>query len=160
MSVSKKLIIDIARLDDGGERYAGELDATALDLVLGDDLVVPASNLAYDLMVEQIGEELLVRGRADMEINCVCSRCAKTFQQHVEDPAIFTAYSLSEDPEFMDLTDELREAMILIFPPYPVCGENCRGLCAQCGANLNNVVCKCKPEGADARWGALDGLKL
>jgi len=154
------LTVDVARLDGAGERLTGEIAAAALDLGAGDGLVEPASGVAYDLRVERIGDELLVRGSAAMEIACVCSRCAETFRLRVAEPGIVTAYPLAEETDFVDLTPELREAMILVFPRYPVCRETCRGLCPRCGTNLNRAPCRCTAHDADDRWGALDALTV
>jgi uncharacterized metal-binding protein YceD (DUF177 family) len=61
--------------------------------------------------------------------------------------------------ESVDLTEDIRESMILAFPHYPVCNPECKGLCPQCGVNLNNAPCSCQPP-ADDRWAGLDGLNL
>ena len=152
------LKIDVARLDREGEQFTGEIAAAALDLGSGEGFVEPASDVAYDLRVERIGSELLVRGSAAMEVDCVCSRCAEPFRVRVAEPGIVTSYPLAGEPDFVDLTPELREAMILVFPRYPVCRETCRGLCPRCGANLNRAACRCTAHDADDRWGALDAL--
>lgn len=57
--------------------------------------------------------------------------------------------------ECVDLTADIREAMILAFPAYPVCSPECKGLCATCGVNLNKAACRCAPPD-DNRWGVLD----
>jgi len=56
------------------------------------------------------------------------------------------------------LEDALREQMLLALPMRVVCSENCKGLCPQCGKNLNVETCSCAPP-ADSRWQALNGLK-
>ncbi|RKX30915.1 MAG: DUF177 domain-containing protein, partial [Verrucomicrobia bacterium] len=54
----------------------------------------------------------------------------------------------------------LREALVLRIPIYPLCREDCRGLCPRCGANLNREQCTCAPEEAESRWDVLDKLQL
>ncbi len=152
------LKIDVARLDREGEQFTGEIAAAALDLGSGEGFVEPASDVAYDLRVERIGSELLVRGSAAMEVDCVCSRCAESFRMRVAEPGIVAVYPLAGETDFVDLTPELREVMILSFPRYPVCRETCRGLCQRCGANLNRAACRCTARDTDDRWGALDAL--
>jgi uncharacterized protein len=61
--------------------------------------------------------------------------------------------------ESVDLTGDIRESMILAFPHYPVCDSACKGMCPQCGTNLNQKECNCQPP-TDDRWVGLDGLKL
>jgi len=100
---------------------------------------------------------LLVRGSVAMEIACVCSRCAETFRLHVAESGIVTAYPLAGGTDFVDLTPELREGILIQLPNHPLCRTECRGLCPVCGADLNRGPCGCKPP-SDARWGTLDGL--
>lgn len=57
------------------------------------------------------------------------------------------------------LEDMLREQILLAVPMRTVCRDDCKGLCPQCGQNLNQGSCHCPlPEG-DARWDALRGIK-
>ena len=59
----------------------------------------------------------------------------------------------------VDLAEPIREEVILAAPAYVVCGPNCRGLCARCGADLNETKCECTVEEPDPRWDALRALK-
>ncbi len=66
--------------------------------------------------------------------------------------------AFSIDLEFwLDLREGLRQ-YILMSEPRPLCRDDCAGLCARCGADLNAGRCKCQPE-TDERWDALAGLK-
>ena len=56
------------------------------------------------------------------------------------------------------LEDVLREQVLLAVPMKTVCREDCKGLCPQCGKNLNQGGCSCSRP-ADPRWHALHGLK-
>jgi uncharacterized protein len=150
------LIVDVARLAKGGEWFRGE---TAADLLeLGEsEFVTPEGGMRYALKVEIIGTELLVRGEVRQRLTCVCSRCAERFETEVVDPEC--SVEINDVTDFVDLTEEVREAIILALPGYPVCRESCRGLCMACGANLNDAVCRCHELGKDNRWAALDVLK-
>ncbi len=59
----------------------------------------------------------------------------------------------------LDLAVALREELILSHEPYVLCREDCRGLCASCGANLNEETCQCTTEEQDPRWEVLRALK-
>lgn len=59
----------------------------------------------------------------------------------------------------MELTDALREQVLLGFPVKAVCKAECKGICPQCGKNLNEGSCGCKQEIHDPRWDALKELK-
>jgi uncharacterized protein len=59
----------------------------------------------------------------------------------------------------LDLSPVVREALILALPPYPVCQEGCKGLCAVCGTNLNERECGCERKVADPRWAGLEKFR-
>jgi uncharacterized protein len=48
------------------------------------------------------------------------------------------------DGEYIDLVAPVFEQIHLGLPAYPHCSPECKGLCAQCGANLNNGACTCE----------------
>lgn len=60
----------------------------------------------------------------------------------------------------VDLTPLVYEQVLLALPTRPLCGEECRGLCPQCGINRNAGQCSCAAEAADPRWSALRNLKI
>jgi uncharacterized protein len=58
----------------------------------------------------------------------------------------------------IDLDELVLEQLELSLPSRVLCREECRGLCPQCGADLNVEQCDCKPQ-IDPRWRALADLK-
>ena len=60
----------------------------------------------------------------------------------------------------IDLTPLVYEQIMLALPTRPLCGEECRGLCPQCGSNRNTGHCACVVETGDPRWSALRNLKI
>jgi len=157
LETQARLIVDIARLDADGERYQGELPVALFDL--GESEVFsPEGGVAYDLFIQVLGTELLVRGKLSLPLNCVCVRCAADFKSVAKDDGFVTSIEISDTTDFLDLTEEVREAIILALPGYPVCSKTCKGLCMTCGKNLNTGGCTCHEAGRDTRWGALEGL--
>lgn len=59
----------------------------------------------------------------------------------------------------LELEDVLREQVLLAVPLKTVCRPDCKGLCPQCGKNLNAETCNCELHAADPRWNALKGLR-
>lgn len=94
-----------------------------------------------------------------------CRRCLRTVigeleaaidhELFVEDPDELS-YALADDE--IDLEPLARDAVLLELPLAPLCREDCQGLCAQCGADLNEGECGCSPP-PDPRWAALDALR-
>lgn len=70
-----------------------------------------------------------------------------------------TEIGFYEDPG-VELADVLREQILLWLPMSGLCGEGCKGICSQCGKNLNLGSCSCEPERGDTRWDSLRNLQL
>ena len=60
----------------------------------------------------------------------------------------------------VDVTRLVYEQVLLALPTRPLCDEECRGLCSQCGANRNTTECSCTVETGDPRLAVLRGLKI
>ena len=154
-----KLLVNMRRLGEAGEWFEGELHPSALD-VEEDAFLRVAGPLRYRVHVMVAGEEVLARGWAAQRLGCVCGRCAADFEADVEEPEFFASCPRDDTVEFLDLTPDLREAILLALPSHPVCKEECLGLCVRCGANLNTGTCSCPPGARDEQWAALDQLAL
>ncbi len=119
-------------------------------------------------------EEVYIRGALSAEMIGECSRCLKRFTTHVESDfhvkyvpqsAVSTEGErelVQEDLDVLfytgdaiDLRDEVESQLILATPMRPLCQEECRGLCPQCGQDLNLKQCACVQEIPDPRWAEL-----
>lgn len=114
------------------------------------------------------GEDVLVRGAVRAAVAQQCRRCLAPLatQLHEELALYYEAgiddsqaqeedvYALPERGD-LDLGPALREQITLAVQPYPVCREDCRGLCLHCGANRNETECDCRTDTMDERWAAL-----
>ena len=63
------------------------------------------------------------------------------------------------DGERIDLEPLFREQFVLAVPYAPLCREDCKGLCPQCGIDRNTGTCTCEKP-IDPRLAALKGLKM
>ena len=154
--MEEKLIIDVARLAAEGESLSGEIDDAVLEM--DGELLRPFGGIRYSLSAQLFGSELLVRGTLAQDFEAVCSRCGGDFDFTTKVDDFAVSVETGEKTEFVDLTDELRQSIILSLPSYPVCRQDCRGVCATCGKNLNEGPCACAHDGHDDRWGALDAI--
>ena len=80
---------------------------------------------------------------------------AKEAEREIAEDDLTTAF-YSEGA--LDVIDMLREQFVLVLPMKPLCAQSCRGLCPDCGANLNRTECGCKPVWDDPRLAPLKGL--
>lgn len=154
--MEKRLTICLDDIPQEGLHVVGVLspEVFALD---HDTMVQCDHPLEYRLEVALVSQELLVYGALHTAIAMRCSRCTVFFPVSVAEASYQTDQEVDKTTESVDLTDDIREAIILAFPSYPICDTECKGLCPQCGANLNKSACLCKPP-VDDRWAALDGL--
>lgn len=144
------------RIPEDGLDIEGQVPAEVV--ALKEDRDAPlAGPIDYDLHVQLVDHELIVTGEVRTEVKFICSRCADPFKETVEDTAFFHEQEVPNLHETLDLTDEVRETIILAFPNYPLCQETCHGLCPVCGGNLNRAKCGCKPL-KEASWTAFSGL--
>lgn len=151
------LIVDIERLDRDGETFTGTVPAEVLELDHNDALLFePAGDIAYNLFVERLGDELLVRGSISQPFHTTCVRCTCSFDWESSDRNVTFSVEIA-GAAFVDLTSELREGILIGLPNHPLCRLECRGLCPWCGIDLNRESCSCQPPVED-RWGALDQL--
>ena len=162
-----------------GMRYPYAVDEKA---IVDEDLECSAP-ITGKIAFANAGSVLLVDGTADTRVTLQCSRCLAYFDEPVRVPINeqFTietrpagprgrttnlvteedenpdACRLFDGPLF-DLTELLRQGIMLALPMQPLHDEKCRGLCAVCGQNLNEGACTCKPIFANpalTRLGAL-----
>lgn len=137
------LVIDASRIDTSGEVLEGEVDCVDID----EEFVKPFGGVRYRLKVQVFGTELLVRGSLEQDFDLVCCRCGKDYDDTVKVEDFTASFEIDESNAEVDLTNELRESIILALPTYPVCSETCPGV-------------ERKDEmPSDDRWNVLDNLK-
>ena len=83
------------------------------------------------------------------------TKAAAGTEREVGEDDLGTSYYTNDE---IDLNELLREQFYLVLPMKPLCQENCRGLCSQCGTNLNTDTCECAPVWEDPRLSVLKGL--
>lgn len=153
------MIVDVSSLDSEGKEFEGEEPAEVLDL--GDaDEVKPAGPIKYRIRVSNAGDSIVARGVLKVDLLVECVRCAVSFRLTVSDPEFVAVREVQNKDESIDLTQDIRESIILAFPTTPLCAPDCRGLCPRCGTNLNKRKCRCVVSKEDGRWSALNDLQL
>mgnify|MGYP001566220766 FL=1 len=99
--------------------------------------------------------ELLLQGSATGKFQDQCARCLIPVSPGFE-AALEQVYG--EEITEIDVSGELREALLLAIPGRALCRPDCKGLCSQCGQNLNERDCGHRPEAPNA-FSQLKGLK-
>jgi DUF177 domain-containing protein len=132
-------------------------------------------HLSFDIHKDK--DRFRLVGSVATELELTCSRClepymlpvsttfdlrylpisaASTEHEHeVADDDLETSFYRDDQ---IDLNELLREQFYLALPMKPLCREDCRGLCPQCGTNLNTSTCDCRALWEDSRLEALKDL--
>lgn len=152
-----QLLLDVMHLTSEVSSFEGVIDDAILEL--NDPYRRPFGGIRYHLKAQLLGTELLVKGTLEQDFEGVCSRCGRDFTFTARTTDFLVNEPITDKTESVDLTDELRQCIILALPTYPVCRSDCRGVCAHCGKNLNEGPCSCVDEMRDDRWGVLDALQ-
>lgn len=110
---------------------------------------------------------LTIEGVVEARITYVCSRCLTNFEQ---DLSTHLLQSYTTDPQQvgeeipcltedeLDVSENIEEAIFLALDERPLCRTDCKGLCADCGTNLNEHTCGCDTRPIDPRLAALKDL--
>ena len=149
----------VARIPEDGVNYEG-CDPGAILQVEDDPLVGKAGDVRYELYAQRVSGELVVRGTLAAELELRCARCAEFFSTTVAVSDFLRAYPAPKGIDSVDITEDLREEILLHVPAFAVCSADCKGMCPQCGVNLNKGSCDCKTEEGPTPWSALDNLSL
>lgn len=170
------MLFDLNKLHGHLEHVERTVNPSAFDPQDEEYRVVAPVALSMD--VEKAGGDAFrVVGRATTRFELDCGRCLEPFEMPV-DAAFDLRYvpheyntgegerEIAEDDlttayyreGVLDITDMLREQFELTLPMKPLCSEACRGLCPECGANLNRTECGCTPKWEDPRLAPLKGL--
>ena len=110
---------------------------------------------------------LVLSADIDAELECACARCLKDFERPVHMHVENTLSDREEDEENpdiyvfegdqLDVGDVIASDFILNLDERMLCAEDCKGLCPDCGADLNDGPCSCKKK-IDPRLAALGQL--
>jgi len=148
-----------------GQRQVVVLDSGPL--VLRD---LHLTHIAGELQLTRVSGGILAVGTLDTALEAECTRCLEPFFEPVsiklEDVISLPGADLtpecparaSEDG-WVDLDPLIHDYVWLNIPMNPLCSPDCRGICSQCGGNLNRGECTCGDSAQiDPRWEALRTL--
>lgn len=160
-------VLALSRLAAGPVEWSGRLGTDLATWDLGG--LRFAAEPVVELRIESLGAAgARVRGRLRAAVEQECRRCLEPVVSEVNipldlqfDPEIRAEeeaeglYALDPEAAELDLLPVLREELLLALPDFPVCREDCRGLCPVCGADRNESPCECRSEAIDPRWEVL-----
>ena len=164
------LRVDLRELAQGravptqGELKQDDPALEGVDIALRDPVAVTGR-------LQSIGEgRFYWQGTARTVAQGECRRClaAVATPLRLEIGALFTqdpdalddpdSYPVAPEATEIDVTAAVREELMLAAPRYVLCRDDCKGICPQCGKDLNAGPCGCAPA-SEARWQPLKALK-
>ncbi|HEY3266420.1 MAG TPA: DUF177 domain-containing protein [Armatimonadota bacterium] len=138
-----------------------------------------ASNVTGRLVFTNTGNVLVVLGDVEVALRSTCPRCLADVtsildapvdegftvadglvrcraddEDGVVDPTVVAVFP---EGNLLNLTELVRQGIVLAGPVEPLCREDCQGLCPTCGANRNETQCQCVPP-VDSPLSALANL--
>lgn len=163
--------VKVSEIPEEGLSLSVREDPAALDLTVpGVRFLEP---IAVDVFLVKAATVVTTTGRITVPVAFECVRCLREFPAALDIP-LSTQFvpappqlpsgehpmppEQAEDYYYRDdvivLDDLVREEVLLAVPFSPQCRADCRGLCAQCGQDLNRGECTCAPP-PDPRWAVL-----
>ena len=178
------MFIEIEELERHPIDFREELPPGALDLGPEAKLIRPLKTAGRAQLVQEhhgkhhIINDIRVEGELSTSLELSCARCLEPLVEKVnrkfdllyrpqgsdagkDELSVTTAEAEVSyyQGEGLLLEDVIREQVLLAVPLKAVCREDCKGLCPQCGSNLNQETCSCSVTMEDPRWSGLKDLR-
>jgi len=178
------MFLDIKELELHPLDFEEEFAANLIDLGTEARLRTPLKAAGHAEVVEehhgkrQVIKDIRLKGRLSTGLDLQCARCLEPVKQDVKREFELLYRPLGADAgrdelsvtdaeaeigyyqgNGIELEDVLREQVLLALPLKITCRPDCKGLCPQCGKNLNQEQCSCTRELEDPRWAALKEVR-
>ncbi len=171
--------ININSIPEEGLELRETKDRSWLPALFGDTVVDDFSleEVKVSCHIRKLEQTVFLSGTVETVIHMLCSRCLETAELPINVPFRYTLMpALDESREEVELTEDdleygiyegesvdcdplIYEQIVLQIPMKVLCREDCRGLCPQCGANLNLGACPCPEKAIDERLAVLKKFK-
>lgn len=168
--------IEIENLEGGKGSFAHVYQPDDLNPV--DERVRLTSAANVNGNVRRAGNEVFVNGHVEVRAQVECDRCLKPIELPVSadfaleyitgaDYESSSVAALNEeqmsvsvfDGKSIDVDEIVKEQILLAVPARTLCREDCKGICPECGIDLNTGQCNCSEDEVDPRWAALKSFK-
>jgi len=178
------MFLDIKELELHPLDFAEEFPPDAIDLGGEARQRGPLKTSGRAEVVEEhhgkheIIKDVRLRGKLSAQLELQCARCLEPVPQQIQREFELVYRPLGADAgrdelsvtdaeaeigyyqgDGLLLEDVLREQVLLALPLKVTCRDNCKGLCPQCGKNLNQEQCSCATAEEDPRWAGLKEVR-
>ena len=101
------------------------------------------SALSINTRFELIEDTLLAKTKVRGNISSTCSRCLEEIHRGW-DKSFTLDFSINRNTDYVEIDEDVRQEVVLNLPMRVLCKEDCKGICVDCGVNLNEDECRCK----------------
>jgi uncharacterized protein len=161
----------LTQIKEGHSTFESRVSPSEVNLQENDEFSDP---IEITHLVDKIGDEVFVKTRLQTLAVLTCDRCLDQYKMTIDEKidAILTHdddLAVQEEEDIIlvtkstrevDISESVRQALLLAIPFKKLCREGCKGLCPRCGANLNHTPCSCAKEKQDPRWDALRNINF
>ena len=166
------MLLDLGRIRTAHEQYDKVYQPEAFGRAEEGFRIAAPVSLTFD--IDKDKQQFRLAGTVKTTLELPCSRCLEPFiwpidaqfdlryqphtlntgegEREIEEDDLSTAFYENDE---IDLGQLMREQFYLSLPMKPLCRDDCQGLCAVCGTNLNRAACDCKGGWEDPRFAAL-----
>ncbi len=126
-----------------------------------------AGEAMLDVQLAGIGDGILVRGTASVTVRYACNRCLTEWDENLEvgidqvyrvEPEDIDTEMVVDATGWIDVGATVHDEIILALQPVPLCAPDCRGLCPECGTDLNTEPCAGHGDASSSPFAALEHL--
>ena len=129
--------IYVSRVPEEGLKEHASYDPRGMEMER-DDIHLDEP-FEVDAFIVKADRELVVNAAIHCSLRLTCARCLEDVRTTLQSEAIFSYQVRPTD--MVDITDDVRQEIVLAYPMIPLCRASCKGLCSTCGQNLNVASC-------------------
>lgn len=133
--------LNLLNVPEGGLELSENLAPSDLDIE--SEIIKFKAPVAIKASVEKGVNTVTVDTRLNCQAELICSRCLTAYNTQIDKKYRFV-YEVGHEETTVDISEDIRQELILDFPVKPLCRPDCKGLCPKCGKNLNIEKCSCK----------------
>ncbi|MCP4180087.1 MAG: DUF177 domain-containing protein [bacterium] len=149
--------IILPRVTPEGISLVGTECKEILKLEKNED-IKPYKDIEYNLNASLVNDNVLISGTAKAVFKARCGKCLNFFNLEVCCKDICHFYETNNNQE-IDLTEDIREDILISLPLKIICSNSCKGICFTCGKNLNLEECSCSTvKETFSEWDKLNNL--
>ena len=160
--------IQVGGLSEGVHRF--HFDVPAAEVGLGEQF----SDVQTDVELDKTPNQVMLKAAIHTAAHFSCDRCTAPFASRLDsgyrmhyvwneqDSGQYDVAEVQVIPQgstIIDISEDVRQTVLVAVPLKLLCREDCLGLCPHCGKDLNDGLCDCSAEEVDTRWEKLRALQ-